>query len=234
MTDAVARRPRRELDFYETAPWQVRSLLDWHKSICTARRILEPCVGDYAIAKVLRARVGDEQPDGTPIPLEIVTNDLDTRRRADLHMDAAGPGFWQLLNTRFDPDHDGRELNASLGAGGKIDWMVTNPPFNVAFDILRHARYHRPLMNVALLVRRSFLEPTEERGYWLARNPPQRAIVLPRYSFTSRRENVPDLLGEREVVIPGGSDNMTCEWLIWTAETEPRVPIVIADDGRTR
>ena len=219
---------RRENDFYETAPWQTRALLDWHPSIKNAARILEPCVGEYAIAKVLRQFCGREESDPPTCRFELVTNDLDTRRRADLHMDAAGPGFWDLLDVRYDQAHDGTDR------AGAIDWMVTNPPFNVAFDILRHARFKRPNMNVAMLLRRSFLEPTEDRGYWLQRNPPQRAIVLPRYSYTSRRENVSDLLGEKEVVIPGGNDSLTCEWLLWCNDWQGRVPTVIAADAKDR
>ena len=214
---------RRPLDFYATAPWQTRSLLAWHKALGEATRILEPCVGDYAIVKVLKAKLPD---------VEVVTNDVDTKRRADLHMDAAGPAFWDLLNSRFDPAHD--ERIPPHDPGGKIDWMVTNPPYNVAFDIIRWARYKRPAMNIAVLMRRSWLEPTLERGHWLARNPPQRAIVLPRYSYTSQREEVDDLLGTKEVVVPGGSDSMTSEWLIWTHADHGQLPIVIDTDAETR
>ena len=54
-------------------------------------------------------------------------------------------------------------------------------------------------VGVAFLLRLSFVEPTNERGDWLEKNPPTGRITLPRYSFTG----------------DGRSDSVTAEWMIW-------------------
>lgn len=101
-------------------------------------------------------------------------NDLDQTRMAHTHQDA-------------------RTFNFS----SKTELAVTNPPFNQAFDILKNLH---PQMNaIALLLRLTFLEPTKDRGPWLAKNPPNKLIVLPRHSFTG----------------DGKTDSVTCAWMIW-------------------
>jgi hypothetical protein len=66
------------------------------------------------------------------------TNDTDLARNADTHQDA-------------------RDLVYEPGS-----WVVTNPPFSVAFPILTNA--HRQGCRIALLLRLSFLEPVQDVG----------------------------------------------------------------------
>lgn len=101
-------------------------------------------------------------------------NDLDQTRVAHTHQDA-------------------RTFNFSSEA----ELAVTNPPFNQAFDILKNLHPQVPV--IALLLRLTFLEPTKDRGPWLAKYPPNKLIVLPRYSFTG----------------DGKTDSVTCAWMIW-------------------
>ena len=86
--------------------------------------------------------------------------------------------------------------------------VITNPPYNCAFQILKNA--HRACTQVAMLLRLSFLEPTRERGPWLAANPPDLVIVLPRISFTG----------------DGKTDSVTCAWMIWDKAIENKGVIV--------
>jgi hypothetical protein len=132
-------------------------------------RIFEPCVGHGHISSVLDFS-----------GLCVITNDLDEKHQADFHLDATKESSWK----KFTKDQS-------------FDWIITNPPFNGAFDILKNSLSSGA--NVALLVRLSFLEPTFERQEFLAKNPPSGMIVLPRYSFT---EN-------------GKTDSVTCAWLVW-------------------
>jgi hypothetical protein len=81
-------------------------------------------------------------------------------------------------------------------------WIVTNPPFNLAIQIAQHALSLSP--RVALLVRLSFLEPTRERGPFLARRPPDRVIITPRMRFP-RGDGLPQR----------GTDSVTTAWLVW-------------------
>lgn len=89
-----------------------------------------------------------------------------------------------------------------------VNWIITNPPFTVAYKILEQAvgRYYK----VAFLLRLSFLEPTYERQELLVRHPPDKLIVLPRYSFTE----------------DGKTDSVTCAWMIWNYKDDKAIEIV--------
>lgn len=176
------------LDFYETPSWATRSLLA-HEPNIRGSRVLEPCAGRDAITRVLRAYGCD-----------VLTNDLDDRHPSFLHLDATDPAAWRTFERH-----------------GSIDWVVTNTPFNVAFDILVQA--HRiAKLGVALLLRKTFLEPTEERGPWLAEHPPTRMVGLPRHNFRG-----------------DGSDTVACDWYIWRKfKGAPWAPFVIDHMAKKR
>lgn len=93
-------------------------------------------------------------------------------------------------------------LDASLPSSWEqfpvVDWVVSNPPFSIAHEIvplaLEHAR-----VGVAMLLRLSFLEPVKNRVSFLQAHPPTAITVLPRISFTD----------------DGKTDSVTCAWLVW-------------------
>lgn len=145
-------------------------------------RVLEPCSGRNAIANVLRA-------DGKCI---VRTNDIDERQPADWHQDATDPSFWKHV-------------------GGEFDYIVSNTAFNVAFAVMVHA-LPAARKGMALLLRKSILEPTEQRGEWLSKHPPTRIIGLPRHSFRGT-----------------GSDSQSCDWLIWEHEPDRTLPPIVID-----
>lgn len=86
--------------------------------------------------------------------------------------------------------------------------VVTNPPFLHAMAIVRNfvEQCKKPC---AFLLRLSFLEPTDDRGPWLAERPPEQVIVLPRISFTG----------------DGKTDSVTCAWMCWNVEPKPLVVV---------
>lgn len=139
------------------------------KRINIVSPVLEPCVGRGDMADVLRT---------DPRVGLVFTNDLDRTHLADWHDDATWEGFWRTLPP--------------------IEYVVTNPPFSKADQILPLAwKYAR--VGVAMLLRISYLEPCEGRGAWLAEHPPSKLIVLPRISFTG----------------DGDTDMATCAWFVW-------------------
>lgn len=120
-----------------------------------------------------------------------VTVDIDPDITASAHADMSKTTSWPLF-----------ELVTESSC------VITNPPFSCAFQILENALYH--CEKVAMLLRLSFLEPTRERGPWLAENPPDLVIVLPRISFTG----------------DGKTDSVTCAWMIWDKTIEEKGVIV--------
>lgn len=85
---------------------------------------------------------------------------------------------------------------------GKHDWVITNPPFNCAAEILAHAWKHSTV-GCAFLLRLSFLEPTNQRADQLkalADSMTHLIPVSPRPKF--RRDK-------------SGSDSVTCAWFVW-------------------
>jgi hypothetical protein len=173
---------RSDFDFYETPGWMTRSLLHHHPAIC-GTVVLEPCSGRDAITNVLRAG-----------GCTVITNDIDTRHPAQTFGDATRADFWDGCTT-------------------PLDWVITNPPFGVAFAILERAfAYPRLRSGVALLVRKTFLEPTEERGGWFAAHPPTRIIGQPRHSFRGT-----------------GSDSVACDWFLWEKSPIRSLPPIVVD-----
>lgn len=176
--------PRRPMDFYETSKEAVDALVEHYlgKEFLTEDQLLEPCAGDGAIAKAL----------GEHGYRNVWCNDLDPARAGHTHLDARTHDF-AYPAPGFVP----------------VDAVVTNPPFNQAFDILKNL--YSQVDAIALLLRLTFLEPTKDRGPWLAKNPPNRVIVLPRYSFTG----------------DGKTDSVTCAWMIWDKRLPGENAVVI-------
>lgn len=176
--------PRRPMDFYETSKEAVDALVEHYLkgTFKSEVQILEPCCGDGAIVKAL----------GELGYTHVWDNDVDVCRIASSHVDAR--------DHKFDYPTPG---------AAKIHLAVTNPPFNQAFSILKNL--HSQVDAVALLLRLTFLEPTKDRGPWLAKNPPNKLIVLPRYSFTGG----------------GKTDSVTCAWMIWDKHFPDRDGVII-------
>lgn len=151
--------------------------------------LFECCVGDGVMARVLERRG------------KVFTNDIDPARDSWFQLDAAACDSWA-------------KHFVQIGA----DWVVTNPPFNVAPQIVPLA-YEYARTGIAMLLRLSYLEPTEDRGAWLNAYPPTKLIVLPRISFTGN----------------GKTDNVTVAWMVWdkgTAQAAPVPAIIIAPNLR--
>lgn len=166
---------RRKNDWYPTPSSATEALL---KEYTFSGTILEPCVGDGAMHKVL-----------TTLGLPIITNDIDIKWKADHHLNASSPDLY--------------------AATGPIDWVITNPSFKDAFEILKQSYLHADI-GVAMLLRISFLEPTFKRQQWLAENPPTSLFILPRISFTN----------------DGKTDSCTCAWMIWRKNAPTTIKII--------
>ncbi|NJM66906.1 MAG: hypothetical protein HC851_15180 [Acaryochloris sp. RU_4_1] len=109
------------------------------------------------------------------------TNDLHTQRW-DHQLDATLPESWEQF--------------------AACEWVVTNPPFNRAPQILPHA-YTHVQVGVAFLLRLSYLEPCADRSEWLKTHADRMTHVIvlnPRPKFRSDSR---------------GGDNVTTAWFVW-------------------
>lgn len=178
---------RREFDYYPTPPWMTGALL---ARVPVKGYILEPCAGLLAIATVLREWTG---------VLHVETNDLDPSTPCDTHLDAARPEYWEAL--------EGRTHN-HVNAG------VTNLPYDVANVIVPLAVRAMPIF--ATVLRLSWLEPTEQRGAFLAEYPPSNLIVMPRHDFKGR----------------GQTDSVTSAWFVWQQGCRQQQIDIVTKDER--
>lgn len=90
-------------------------------------------------------------------------NDLDPRWPADVHKDARDSSLWQA--------HE-------------FDWVVSNPPFTPAIEIITQAiKYAR--VGVAMHLRASIHEvlKTGVRRTWMAEHQPTGILWLPRFAY---------------------------------------------------
>lgn len=163
---------RRDLDFYATPQYQTRALLR-RVQFADGWRVFEPCAGDGAIVREL------------PSSVDVVTNDVVVRDPLlpDFLLDARAIASWR----------------AFCAADERFQVVITNPPFNEAFEIAQHA-IEACDVGLILLLRLSWLEPTDERGPWLRAHPPTRVIVLPRHDYRGN----------------GATDSVTSAWVIWS------------------
>lgn len=144
------------------------------REVVVGGNVLEPCAGTGNIARTL-ADVWTVH--------NIWTADIDPQYSVDYVGDARE----QATYTRW-PD--------------RIDWIVTNPPFNILDEFLPMAWEHCET-GMALLLRLSALEPTAGRGAWLVKNQQYLKHIMvfgqPRPQFRKP-----------------GRDFVTTAWFVWT------------------
>lgn len=176
---------RRDEDFYGTPRWMTKALLR-RLPVRPGWRVCEPCAGDGAILRAL------------PAGLAVVTNDIVPRGALvpDFLLDATKRSAWDaFLRT------------------GPIDLTITNPPFDEAIrdnafsddveGIVPRA-LEASRVGVAMLLRITWLEPTDIRGPWLREHPPAKVIVLPRHNFRGTKS----------------TDSATAAWVVWDVGNE--------------
>ncbi len=177
-----------ELDFYPTPPWATRAVLPYLRDIDPALDqsvIWEPACGQGHMAVPL-----------SECGAYVFGSDLFAHeRRASVEevMSFRGGGFAPPMDFLGDP-----------AAKIRADWVITNPPFNLALEFaLRGLEVTRS--GVALLVRSNWAECVERYQRLFSVNPP-RAVL--QYC-----ERVPMTKGRWD---PDASTATAYAWFIWT------------------
>lgn len=191
---ATTKLSERTRDFYPTPDFATEELL---KRVPMDGTIFECCAGDGRMADVLRRHLELLSTTGRArhFVRKVITNDIDRRRKTDYHRDMTKPHNWRTLPP--------------------FDWVVTNPPNNVARFILPLAHEHAKV-GVAFLVRLSYLEPTKNRYEWLIAHKPHGVIITPRISFTIKKTvHPPSEKYPNGRTVISKTDCMTTVWCVW-------------------
>jgi hypothetical protein len=166
-------------EFYETQRWVVNRLLDAVRLPGT--RWLEPASGSGAIIRAVDTwRRHHNQT-------QIIWTSSDLR---ETKLDVADNCIVEH-HTNLDYTF----MNCPEFFGRRWDVVITNPPFSLAFEFVKQALEHAPV--VVLLLRINWLG-SQDRRDWLKAHRPA-VHVLP---------NRPDFTGE-------GGDATEYAWLIW-------------------
>ena len=201
--DGSRAEPPDSFDWFPTPPWATRALLELV--------LFERLEGDDWPMVVRRPELGrwadDDGWPGFPVKLSV--------------LEPAGEGpMAEVLHEYFDQVHAsdvfdygaGYEVASFVDDGvdvlappaGGINWVITNPPFNLALDFaLRGLEGARE--GVALLVRSVWLESAERYRSLFAKHPP--AIVA---QFVER---VPMTKGRWD---PDASTATAYSWFVWS------------------
>ena len=181
---------RRKFDFYETPSAMVEDLIGFYGNDLfpvysednLAMTVLDPC---YGKGKFLMPIAEHYAFEAHKHKVRFITNDVQPDK-AEYCLDMTKKESWETI--------------------GHVDLVVTNPPFNVAMEILQHA-YKYSRYGVVLLLRHSFIEPTNKRGEWFKEHPPNfvRIYGSPRPSFTNK-----------------GTDTVTTDIIGWIKPNHPR------------
>lgn len=153
--------------------------------------VVECCAGSGAISDRLWEKRLQYQRGS-----RIINCDVMPRCSPCRTWDATSPQDWEALIALDDP-----------AVPTKPDWVITNPPFNLAYQILPLALRFSP--RVAFLLRLSYLEPTKNRADWLVANADQLRLIIP---ISPRPQFRLNKLGEPD------SDSVTVAWFIWDAD----------------
>ena len=146
-TNRSEARKEHVADYYITPVNEIKKFL---RNIIIEGKILDPCAG------------GDsENKMSYPIALKDIFGDLDIT----------------TLDIREDSLAEIKGNYLTYDCKNKYDVIITNPPFNIAFDIIKKALDDvREGGKVIMLLRLNFLG-SKERNEWLLNNPPSEIWV---------------------------------------------------------
>jgi len=154
---------RRESDFYKTPTETIDAFLD-HFCFLINEDILEPCAGDGAIIKAIRART----------PAQYITA-IEIREEESANLLDAGADQVFIDDFLTFPGLD--------PAPGTI---ITNPPYSIAQEIIEHCFEIAPNAEIIMLLRLAFLESKKRKPFWDKHPVTQLYVLSERPSFANK------------------------------------------------
>jgi hypothetical protein len=172
---ASRKEPPDSLDFFCTPPWATRALMEHVPEIFPCADVWEPAAGEGHMAEVLREYFGFVHA-------------------SDVHDYGAGYAVGSFVGE--GPDVARIETQP--------DWVITNPPFNLASEFAVRALTEVATFGVALLVRTTWLEGGDRFASIFKPYPP---TIVALFS-----ERVPMAKGHWD---PKGSTATSYSWVVW-------------------
>ncbi len=166
------------VDFFPTPPWATRALCE-HVILppdYKHRNAWDPCAGEGHMSEVL----AEYFTEG------VYSSDVHDYERGHVIGSFVGEG----------PD-------VVLPPAVRVDWIVMNPPFNLALEFVERA-LSVALRGAAVLVRTSWLEGAERYRRLFCMHPPSKIAVF--------AERVPMVKGRWD---PDASTATSYVWLVW-------------------
>lgn len=178
------------LDFFPTPPWATRALCEVvlpHLALgLQYERVWEPAAGEGHMAAVLAEYAS-----------EVIASDVHKYER-------------------WIAGADARHVGSFIGAGPDVlpigwipdlDWIITNPPFNLAEQFFERAR--NEARGVAFLVRTTWLESKERYERIFSQSPPNMIALF--------SERVPMVKGRWD---PKASTATSYAWVVWARSAD--------------
>lgn len=173
------------LDYFPTPPWATRALLDWleanvvsHLAACSC---WEPAAGGRHMSTVLAER-------------------FRTVAATDVHDYGSLDGIGSFVGVGPDVIETPRPL---AWPHGRVDWVITNPPFNLADAFLERA-LAVAVTGVALLLRSAWIDGLARWEAVFSRMPPTSVLQF--------AERVPMVKGRWD---PSASTATPYAWFVW-------------------
>ena len=176
---------RRESDFYKTPYDAVEKVLDALGGFY-GNEFLECCAGDGVIVRALRRNLE-----------EINISAIEIREEEKSRLLYAGADAVDIADFRqWKPD-------------GKIDVIITNPPYSIAQEIIEHCFEIAPEAEIIMLLRLAFLESKKRKSFWGKHPVTQIYVLSERPSFTGK-----------------GTDATAYAWFVWSKYREPKIKVI--------
>ena len=176
---------RRESDFYKTPYDAVEKVLDALGGFY-GNEFLECCAGDGVIVRALRRNFE-----------EINISAIEIREEEKSRLLYAGADAVDIADFRqWKPD-------------GKIDVIITNPPYSIAQEIIEHCFEIAPEAEIIMLLRLAFLESKKRKSFWGKHPVTQIYVLSERPSFTGK-----------------GTDATAYAWFVWSKSREPKIKVI--------
>ena len=194
---AQRHEPVDSLDYFPTPPWATRAFmrehLQAHKCPRRFERIWEPACGEGHMVAVLREFASDV-------------------RGSDVRDYGRGFSVGSFVGQGLDV----------MPPWPTCDWVITNPPFNLAIEFA-HRALEEALDGVALLVRTAWVEGGDRYERLFSPHPPTQIV---HYS-----ERVPMVAGRYD---PKARSATAYSWFIWERDADRRPDAWIAPGAKDR